>query len=261
MGQTYHGADDNAAAVAILVDVARALAAARPAGRGVLIAAFDSEEPPFSFTEAMGSEHYARQPTVALEKTDMMICMDLVGHHLASAEAPPDVRNSLFALGTERSSGTAALVDALAPQDGVTLRRIDAEVIPPLSDYDAFWKRDVPFTFLTNGRARFYHTPDDTPDKLAYDKMAATARWLERYVRACCERDDEVKFQQTPDDASTLNSTIDLCTSLAELSSDAEIGRDMATQLLSACDADGRLPAARRSEVQMLIAMIESRLS
>src|SRR4051812_45676090 len=42
----YRGADDNAAAVAILVEVARALAAHRPRGRGVIIAAFDAEEPP-----------------------------------------------------------------------------------------------------------------------------------------------------------------------------------------------------------------------
>src|SRR5262245_1984328 len=39
-GRMYRGADDNAAAVAILVEVARSLSRARPAGRGVIVAAF-----------------------------------------------------------------------------------------------------------------------------------------------------------------------------------------------------------------------------
>ncbi|HEY8429452.1 MAG TPA: M28 family peptidase, partial [Sandaracinaceae bacterium] len=56
-GRVYAGADDNAAAVAILVEAARALAARRPRGRGVIVAAFDAEEPPYFMTEAMGSEH------------------------------------------------------------------------------------------------------------------------------------------------------------------------------------------------------------
>src|SRR5262249_48329000 len=41
----FWGADDNAAAVAVLVEVARALAHEHE-GRGVIIAAFDGEEPP-----------------------------------------------------------------------------------------------------------------------------------------------------------------------------------------------------------------------
>lgn len=38
----FRGADDNAASVAILVEVAAALAARRPDGRGVILAAFDA---------------------------------------------------------------------------------------------------------------------------------------------------------------------------------------------------------------------------
>ena len=52
----FWGADDNAAAVAVLVETARNLAAER-AGRGVIIAAFDGEEPPYFMSGAMGSQH------------------------------------------------------------------------------------------------------------------------------------------------------------------------------------------------------------
>ncbi len=256
----YRGADDNAAAVAILVEVARALAADRPDGRGIVLAAFDAEEPPHFMSGSMGSQHYVRHPVVPLDATDMMVCMDLCGHELGAAVAPREVRSSLFLLGAERSDGTPELVDGI-DEPGITTRRIDAEVIPPLSDYDAFWRRQIPFVFLTNGRWRYYHTPEDTPDKLAYHKMGATARWLERYVRATCARDAPIRFRQRHDDAATLRSAVSLCESLAEISSEADMGRDMALRLLAACDASGQLPEARRAEVQMLVGLLESRLA
>lgn len=77
-GAMFRGADDNAA-VAILVEVAAALARERPAGRGVLVATFDSEEPPHFLTPSMGSMCFLRDPPVPLDRIDPMICMDLVG--------------------------------------------------------------------------------------------------------------------------------------------------------------------------------------
>jgi Zn-dependent M28 family amino/carboxypeptidase len=182
-GKFYPGADDNAAAVAILADVAQAIAKAKPEGRGVLFAAFDAEEPPWFLTGQMGSAYFAEHAREAvgfeLDRIDMMVCMDLVGHALGPdfLPLPDDVKRSVFALGAERSAGTAAIVDELArAQEGVVVRRADAEIIPPLSDYDAFWKREVPFVFLTSGRSARYHTPEDTPEHVDYAKVAATGR-------------------------------------------------------------------------------------
>lgn len=90
---------------------------------------------------------------------------NLVGHSLGGGNAPAAVAQSLFALGAERSVGTAAQVDALASaESGVFVRRLDAQVVPPLSDYHAFWSREIPFLFLSAGRSRRYHTPQDTPE-------------------------------------------------------------------------------------------------
>ena len=65
-GKTFHGADDNAAAVAELVDLGRALAPRPPEGRHVLLVAFDGEEPPHFLSDTMGSAHFCRYPTVPL---------------------------------------------------------------------------------------------------------------------------------------------------------------------------------------------------
>ncbi len=262
-GDTYRGADDNAAAVAILIDVANAIVRSKPGGRGVLFAAFDAEEPPHFLTESMGSEHFARHPTITLDKIDMMVCMDLVGHAIGGEGMPEAVANSVFALGAERSEGTGAIVDGLASAvHGAHIRRVDAEVIPPLSDYDAFWRRDVPFMLLTNGRSSRYHTPEDTPEHLDYGKMAATARWLECFVRAACERPERpVAFRSSArDDASTLRAVDAITGALEAIDPRASLVRGMAAELAKLCDRDGRLPDARRSEAPALIAMIESAL-
>jgi Zn-dependent M28 family amino/carboxypeptidase len=261
-GRIYRGADDNAAAVAILVEVAARLAANPPDGRGVVIAAFDAEEPPWFVTEHMGSEHFARNSPVPLDRVDQFVCMDLVGHALGPDGLPGEVRATLFALGAERGAGTGALVDGLARAEaGVIVRRADAEIIPPLSDHGAFWNRRIPFLFLTAGRSRVYHTPDDRPELLAWDKMAATARWLERFVRAACARDDAAQFLDGRDDASTLRTLVELTGALASVNEQAAFGLAMARELLASCDAGGRVPDARVGEVQRLVSLLESGLA
>jgi hypothetical protein len=145
---------------------------------------------------------------------------------------------------------------------GARIRRVDAEVIPPLSDYDAFWRRDVPFILLTNGRSSGYHTPEDTPEHLDFAKMAATARWLECFVRAVCERPEpRVRFRASArDDASTLRVVDAITGSLETIDPRASLARGMAAELVKLCDGDGRLPEARRQEAPSLIAMIEAAL-
>lgn len=263
----YPGADDNATAVAILVEVARGLAGRRGPGRGVIVAAFDAEEPPYFLTGEMGSAFFARHAAdagVPLEAIDTMVCMDLVGHAMGPEGLPDDVRSSVFALGAERSEGTSALVDGIArAEPGVVVRRADAEIIPPLSDYDAFWKRQVPFLFLTCGRSQRYHTPADTPEHVDFAKARATARWLERFVRATCERpEDRIRFvQDARDDASTLRSFGDLVAPLAALSPIAREGEARAKELLARCDARGRLPRALEGAPSELVLALESALA
>lgn len=263
----FPGADDNAAAIAILVEVARGLAAKRADGRGVIVAAFDAEEPPYFLTGEMGSQYFARNASALgapLDRIDLMVCMDLVGHAVGAEGLPESVRSSLFALGAERSAGTAAMVDAIAgAEPGVSVRRVDAEVIPPLSDYDAFWRAKVPFLFLTAGRSQRYHTPEDTPEHLDWTKMAATARWLETLVRHACVRpEDRVRFDASArDDASTLRTFLDVVAPLTAVSPMAAQGERTARDLLARCDARGRLPDALADAPRALVSALESGLA
>lgn len=259
----YRGADDNAAAVAILVEVGRALAAARPRGRGVIVAAFDAEEPPHFTTDTMGSIHFVRHPLVPLDRIDMMVCLELVGHALGGAHLPDDVRSSIFLLGAERSEGTPERVAPLVRSEpGLVIRPVDAQVIPPLSDYVGFWEQRRPFVLLTGGRSRRYHTTDDRPEHLDLARMEAIARWLERFVRDQCARDPRpLVFRDQRDDASTLSSIRDLLTSLAPVSPIAQQGLALELALRGQLRRDRSLPMSAREELAMLVGGIESGLA
>jgi len=260
-GGIYHGADDNAAAVAILVDVAKRAAQSRN-GRGVLIAAFDAEEPPYFLTGGMGSQHFVRHPTVPLDRIDMMVCMDLVGHRLGDPRLGDDVGQSLFALGAERSTGTSAHVRGIArAEPGVIVRPVDADVIPPLSDYDPFWRASVPFLFLSSGRSRVYHTPEDTPSMLDFAKMEATSRWLARFVDDTRRREDVRWVDDAQDDVGTLDTILSVLDALRAHSAEAEMAVAYASSLREACDRTGRLPDARRQEIAALVERVESGLA
>jgi Zn-dependent M28 family amino/carboxypeptidase len=255
--RVYWGADDNAAAVAVLAAVARDLAREHH-GRGVIIAAFDGEEPPFFGTGAMGSRAYAESTRDAI---DFMVCMDLVGHRFGPEGVPDEVGASLFALGAERSSGTQALVSSLKhAEPGLVVRPADAEIIPPLSDYEPFWRRRVPFLFLTAGRSRVYHTPEDTPDKLDYAKIEATARWLTRFVRESRTREPARFDDAGRADRATLGEVVEILESLATVSPEAELALSHVKGLRAACDAAGCLPVSRRAELAAIVAMLEARL-
>jgi hypothetical protein len=180
-GSVYWGADDNAAAVAVLLELA-ARFEKHPAAGEVVLVAFDGEEPPHFLTSAMGSMAFCAAPPFPLEQIELMIALDLVGHAVGPEGTPESVRRSLFALGAEKSAGLGALA-ARSADKGVVLRPLELDVIPPLSDYEAFRRAGVPTLFLTCGRWQHYHLPTDTPDRLDYDKLAAVTRTVESLVR------------------------------------------------------------------------------
>ena len=142
----------------------------------------------------MGSMHFVRRPTVALDSIDMMVCLDLVGHAVGPADLPAGVRQSVFVLGAERSRGTGLVVDGAPAVPGVVPRRIDNDFIPPLSDYHAFDLAGVPFLFLSAGRWQHYHRPTDTAEKLDFGKMGALVTYLTGLLIALAGREDETRF-------------------------------------------------------------------
>jgi len=255
------GADENAAAVAIVLDVADRLAD-RALDRTVLIALFDSEEPPYFLTPVMGSQWFVDHPTVPLDTIDTMICLDLVGHALGPEGLPAEVGESVFVLGAEKSTGTGPVLDALPAVEGIVPRRIDNHIIGSMSDYDAFMNAGVPFLFYTAGRTEHYHAHTDTPDRLDYGKMSALAIHLADIVTAFASRSDTPVFVTDGfDDAATLETLGSMLNSLAPYSPAAEAAQPIIVGLEQRLADEGNLNAADRQLISLLVEQLEGNLA
>ena len=170
----YPGADDNAAAIAIALAIAAKLRA-EPAARSVVIALFDGEEPPYSFSPAMGSIHWYHHQRRG--PVHCAVVLDLVGHDVPV----PGIEDLVFVTGME--SDPELVIDLASVSEAVRVQPVLNRYVGDLSDHHVFRKHQRPFLFLSCGRWEHYHTRTDTPDRLNYDKMAAIAELVELLIR------------------------------------------------------------------------------
>jgi len=168
-------ADDNAAAVAVMLDVAAQIAA-EPLRRALVVAAFDAEEPPYFLTRDMGSTRFVTDALVG--QVHLAAIMDLVGHAVRVPGVPlnPDL---MFVAGAESHPALPGLLDDLdLPFAAVAQSRVG-----DFSDYAAFRAVGAPYLFFSCGEWEHYHMPTDTPDRLDYSKMARLAGDLGTVLR------------------------------------------------------------------------------
>ena len=220
LGGHYLGADDNAAAVAILLETARAFSPL--AHHHVLFVAFNAEEPPYIRTSLMGSQQFVdRLPgeIASPSRLQAVLVMDLMG----GAYWKP-IQDTIFAGGAESSPGlyhrvkdaareTLGVKRETEPRDSARLTsNVSRLTVLPLgmhlieelplvghtsfSDYDAFRNAGVPFLFLSAGRTPRYHQPSDLPDTLHYERMAATVSWLQNLLREMDEDKEPYRFEK-----------------------------------------------------------------
>lgn len=194
------GANDNASGVAALLALAAACAsqAAQPA-RTLRFVAFANEERPFFWGPGMGSLVYARQCRARHERIVAMLNLETMGYFTDTPHSQrypwpfhffyPSVGNFLGFVGL---LSAARLVrqclrlfraHATLPCEGAALPAFVPRVIA--SDHASFWRCSYPAVMITdtaNFRYRYYHHPEDTPDKLTYPHLAAAIVGLTHVV-------------------------------------------------------------------------------
>ncbi|TVR93581.1 MAG: M28 family peptidase [Trueperaceae bacterium] len=199
------GADDNAAAVAIALEVAARLRE-RPAARPAVIAQFDAEEPPSFHTPAMGSTYFhAHQATAPIHAA---IVLDLVGH----AVPVPGIEDVIFVTGMESDPELERTIRALPDDMGVRIVTALNRYVGDMSDHHTFRLGRVPYLFLTCGRWPHYHAASDLPDALDWRKIAATADLVEVVVRDVAERSlagPWEGYDTTATDATTMRAALE----------------------------------------------------
>jgi aminopeptidase YwaD len=165
-GQVHPGADDNASGVAAMLGVARAFVESGGTPRTLVFVAFAGEE-----MGLLGSAHYIRRPAHPLERTVLMLNLDMVGR-LRS--------NTLYVSGADSGAGLRALVQAQA--GGLTLSMRGDPYGP--SDHASFYAAGRPVLFLFTGAHADYHRPTDTWDKVDAGGLAEVTAFAVRIVDA-----------------------------------------------------------------------------
>jgi Zn-dependent M28 family amino/carboxypeptidase len=195
------GANDNATGTAAALEIARWLAGRRPLARTIRIVAFVNEEPPFFRTPNMGSLVYARRARERGERILGMLSLETIGWYSdmpGSQHYPlslpfgliyPTTANFLAFVGNTRSRDLTRRVrgsfrrHTAFPSEGAAV----PAWIPGIgwSDHWAFWQHGYPAVMVTDTalyRYPHYHTENDTPDKVDYEKLARVVAGLQRVV-------------------------------------------------------------------------------
>jgi len=177
-GQLHPGADDNASGVAVMLELARLTADARPE-RSVIFAAFAGEE-----AGLLGARHYVR--TAQTPGAPFALSGHIADLNLDTVGRLADGKVTVFGTGSARElpfifMGASAVT-------GIPTQMVAQEI--NASDHTAFVEAGVPAVQLFASVASDYHRPSDTADKIDYaglGKVAAILKEATDYLAAQAE--------------------------------------------------------------------------
>jgi len=175
--QGIPGADDNAAALSILIETCR-LIGSWDGEHDLVLCFFDLEEPLRFHTIGMGSMWFVDHAPIDLDGLDCAVILDLCGHDVAISGHD----DALFVLGAEHSDDLVQAVRSVndSPVPTYMFRN---DRVGDMSDHHAFRLAAKPFLFLSCGRWEHYHQSTDTFEKLNLTKMQGIAEFIVKLVQ------------------------------------------------------------------------------
>ncbi|MEP0855036.1 M28 family peptidase [Trichocoleus sp. DQ-U1] len=192
------GANDNGTGAAAVLELARTFAG-KKTSRTLRFVEFVNEEPPFFQTPEMGSVVYAKRCRNAGENIVAMLSLETIGYYSdkpGTQKYPfplslfyPSQGNFIAFVSNPTSADLVRKAiasfrrHAKFPSEGAAL----PESIPGVgwSDQWSFWQQGYPGIIVTDtapSRYPHYHTSQDTPDKIDYDRLARVVAGLEGVV-------------------------------------------------------------------------------
>jgi hypothetical protein len=198
------GADDNASGVAVLLELARHFKDRMPE-RTIRFVAFVNEEPPFIFTDWMGSHVYAHGCRQRNEKISGMLCLESLGYFstASGSQQYPQQLEKLYPNTGDfivfcSNIASYPLLRRCVKQFRKTTRFPSEGLVAPeklvvpisWSDHWAFWRMEYQAIMVTDTaflRNPHYHLPNDLPEHLDYDRMARVTEGLKRVIQKLSE--------------------------------------------------------------------------
>lgn len=192
------GANDNGSGVASLLEISRLLTETKLA-RTIRFVAFTNEEPPFFMGRKMGSRVYASLARSRKENIVGMLSLETMGFY---SEAPnsqeypfpfgffyPNTANFIGFVGNIRSRQLMQLsLEAFRrntrfPSEGTAAPGWTTGI--GWSDHWSFWREKYRAIMVTDTaffRYEHYHTLEDTPEKIDYNRLARVTNGLAEVV-------------------------------------------------------------------------------
>ncbi len=185
------GADDNASAVAMLIESARLLKTMETS-RTLRFIAFPCEEPPHFCTDTMGSQQYARACRVRGDDVVGMMCLEMVGYYSTkpgSQSIPESIPGLMRWAFPKQGDFLAAVANLRSISLLYSFRRgfkrssrfpLYCAALPErvheirLSDNGSFWDQGFQALMITDTsflRNPHYHLASDTTDTLDYGRL------------------------------------------------------------------------------------------
>ncbi len=201
------GANDNGTGVAALLELSRVLAPLARS-RTLRFVAFVNEEPPFFYTRNMGSYVYARAARARGDDIRAMFSLETIGYYRNEPKTQryppffdffyPDRGDFIAFISNWRSR--ALLREAVAAFRQASDFPLQYAAVPPFvpgagwSDHLNFWRQGYPAVMVTDTalyRYPYYHSAEDTPEKVDYEPFARVCAGLAGMVATLANPDGE----------------------------------------------------------------------
>ena len=194
------GADDNASAVAGLLEIAK-MFIGESTGRTIKFIAFTNEEPPLFKKKSMGSRVYTKAARENEDDIKGALILEMIGYfsdHPRSQRHPPGLNlfypnegNFIAIIGNAKSKKLISyMVSSFRRVTDLPIERIVAPNIVigiGMSDDWSFWKEGYPAVMITDTayyRNPNYHKKSDTYDTLDYKSMAKVTKGVAAALKA-----------------------------------------------------------------------------
>src|SRR5712671_5235455 len=183
-GPGFPSASDNAAGVAILIELARDLKK-QNLPVSLMMVAFDDEEQGLN-----GSSYFADHAPLPLENVNAAVVFDALGRHFI------DLREwTMIVLGAEYSTELTSVMNQHRKND---MLNVGADLIGPRSDFAPFAFKRVPFLFFSDGTYEDYHGSGDTADRVDYTRLAGETKLIGEVIRDVASLKTRPAYHEDP---------------------------------------------------------------
>jgi hypothetical protein len=185
-----NGADDNASGTAMVLELFEKYASTNTNKRSLVFILFGGEE-----LGLLGSKHFTENPTIDLDKVQLMVNLDMVGRL--------DKEKNVYLGGVPTGYGLSEDIQPFfnASELKVTSYEHTASGVRSLfsrSDHYNFYKKNVPSLFFFTGIHKDYHSPRDEAELVNYDGLKLISDLAEKVIDNAANRNDRYKFKVLP---------------------------------------------------------------